>query len=713
MRPATAIALVLPAVLLAPSAGGAQERRPVAAEDLYRLQFASGIALSPDGRRIAYVVSRADSADNTYRSELWLASSDGSSNRRLTWTENAGESQPAFSPDGRSLAFVSRRDDAEGPRIYVLPLGDGGEARPLAAPEGGAFSPVWSPDGRRIAFLSSVDPDTTEPPEEDPGRPLSAREKLDRNARAGNPVVLDRLDFRALASFREESWDQLFVIDVHADGAEPVQLTSGPFPHGSIAWTRDGRSILYSAARPKGDYHPDYELDSDIWRIPAEAGSHHDELTGTDAPDPGALAPGRAGRLDVSRPGQWAEFAPTASPDGRRVAYLRSSLESYAAARNTELAVMAADGSGTRCVSCDLDRSVGRYWWDDDGGLYFTVADRGAVPLYRTGPDLGAPRKGLDGPRGVLDFAVAGSTVAWVEMSPGNPSEVWATDRTGTNPRRITRLNDELLAGLHVQPYEEIEYAAPDGTAVQGWVIRPPGFQPGAHPLAVEMHGGPHAMWGPGEQSMWHEYQMLAGAGYVVFLSNPRGSEGYGFDWKHAIHRNWGELPMGDVLAGADEVLRRGWADPERQVITGGSYAGYLTAWIIGHTDRFRAAVAQRGVYHMMSWYGGSFTWRLYESEFSSVPWEDPMLAWRASPLAYVADIRTPLLLIHGERDFTATIAGAAELYRALKVLGREVEFAWYPNASHELSRSGVPRERIDRLLRIQDFFDRHVGPAR
>jgi len=242
--------------------------------------------------------------------------------------------------------------------------------------------------------------------------------------------------------------------------------------------------------------------------------------------------------------------------------------------------------------------------------------------------------------------------------------------------------------------------------------VRPQQGATRSTPLAVEMHGGPHVMWGPGEPTMWLEYQALAGDGYTVFFSNPRGSEGYGFAHKQAIHRNWGELPMSDVLTGADTVLARGLADPNKQAITGGSYAGYLTAWIIGHTNRFKAAVAQRGVYDMVNWWGMANTWRLYESEFAAVPWEDPQLAWKASPIAYAGNIQTPLLLLHGEQDYRVGLGGVQTLFRMLKAQGKETELVLYPREGHEVTRSGEPHHRVDHMARILDWFASHLPPS-
>ncbi|MGH7481817.1 MAG: S9 family peptidase, partial [Longimicrobiales bacterium] len=657
------------ALLVAPAPVAAQ--RPIEATDLYRLRIAGSVAVSPDGRSVVYSVTRADSSENRYERELWIAAADGSSPPRpLTSTAGASESQPAFSPDGRWLAFVSRREPDEASQIYLLPLTLPGEARAVTSVETGASSPVWAPDSRRLAFTSDIAPDTEVARDSTADEPVSIREKLRHNAEDEDPRVVTRLDYLAETSIADEEWQQIFVLDALVDGAEATRITRGEYGHGAPTWTADGRSLIYGAGPPLGDYHADYERDSDLWIVAADGSTDARPLTGDDRPEgwrpPLLPVPGE--------PAPYGEYAPSISPDGRWLAFARSGLGAHFTATESELVIARPDGSAGRCVTCGLDRGPNDFHWDPrTGDLFFTVSDRGSVPLYRVAPDGGEPRRVLGGARGVLGFDVAGGTLAWEQMMPARPSDVYAATPDGEAERRLTALNDSLLAAVYVQPYEELTYRAADGTEIQGWVIHAPepidAAVPGPPPLAVEIHGGPHAMWGPGEQSMWLEYQLLAGAGYTVFFSNPRGSGGYGDAWMRAIYRDWGDLPMNDVLAGADAVLARGWADPDRQVVTGGSYAGYLTAWVIGRTDRFDAAVTQRGVYDMLGWYGGSNTWRLFEGEFGTFPWREPMLAFEASPIALVENVTTPLLIIHGEQDFRTTIATAEIYYRALKVL--------------------------------------------
>ncbi|MBA4156785.1 MAG: S9 family peptidase [Gemmatimonadetes bacterium] len=703
-----AFLLVLGMGIAEPAA--AQDQRPLTALDLYHLRTAGNVAVSPDGRRVAYVVTEVDSAANRYKRDLWIAAADNSGTpRRLTWTGSSALGAPVFSPDGRRIAFTAAREGGRS-QIWILPLAEGGEAWPLTDLRTGAGNPVFSRDGRRIAFTSSLTPeelarDTAAPDtararvdagairsiHQNRDAALAAiRAKLANNARSNDPRVVTRLDYLGETSIQDERYSQIYVTDVQpAAGAR--RLTRGTFSSGSPAWSPDGRSLVYSASPPLGDYHPDYERASDVYVIAVDGG------------EPRRLA--EAG---------YTASGPQFSRDGRYIVYTRTfrGEGEFSKAVNNELVVMRADGSDRRSVSGSLDRGVGSYTVTPDGWLYFTTPSEGATPLHRTRLDRIAPRRIVDGPRGILSFDVGGGTVAWAQMQPANPSDIYAARADGSRERRLTALNDSLLAAVHVGEYEEFWYPSFDGRRVHGWIIRPLGVEPGTRaPLAVQIHGGPHAMWGPGEASMWLEYQMLAGAGYTVFFSNPRGSGGYGEEGLQSIFRDWGTSPGRDILIGADSVIARGLADPERQVVTGGSYAGFMTAWLIAHEapERFRAAVAARGVYDMNIWYGSSNTWRLFENEFGTRPWEDPEIARAQSPLTYVANIRTPLLLLHADTDFRTTIASAEAMYRAMTVLQKDVEFVRYPREGHELTRSGEPGHRIDHMLRTLEYFERHV----
>lgn len=707
LRNRIAFALALAASLAAAPAG-AQERRPVVPLDLYHLRIAGQAALSPDGSRVAYVVTQADSATNRYKRELWIARTDGSGARRLTWL-NVSAGAPAFSPDGRQLAFVSARDGKPA-QIWILPLAEGGEAWPLTSLETGAGGPAWSPRGDRIAFTSSLTPeqlDSAAARRDTTKADAGAIRRIDRDraaarrairaqlrdqAKDDDPQVVDRLGYLAETSIRTgDEWTQVYVVDVRPD-AKPVRLTSNLWNTGSPSWSADGQSLAVQSGRPRGEYHPDFEEEGAIAIIPS-----------TVAGEARSLA--EAG-FDAN--------GPAFSPDGRWIAYTRQATGGqFFTARNNELVVMRPDGSGRASVTAAMDRAPGAYAWGPDGMLYFTVGSEGSTGLYRTRPDRIAPQRIVSGPRGVLSFDVAGTTVAWTEVSPKRPSDVYSAALDGSRERRLTTLNDSLLDRVYVADFEEIRYPSFDGKPMQGWFLRPIGWRAGQRPpIALEMHGGPHVMWGPGEASMWLEFQSLAGAGYTVFFANPRGSGGYGDAFLQAIHQNWGTPPARDILIGLDSVIARGLGDPAKQVVTGGSYAGYMTAWLIAKEspDRFRAAVSQRGVYDLTTWWGASNTWRLFEGEFGGRPWEQPELARTQSPLTYVANVKTPLLMLHGASDYRTTVAGAFAFYRGMRQGPTEVQMVLYPREGHEVTRSGEPAHRVDHMLRIVDWFERHIA---
>ncbi len=406
--------------------------------------------------------------------------------------------------------------------------------------------------------------------------------------------------------------------------------------------------------------------------------------------------------------------SPCWSPDGERIAFTARDTTELSAA-NTLVGIVEPDrepGSGSLVwPTRALDLSTRQYRWSPDGkSLYFTASVHGSIPIYRVRLQDGEIRQLVSGDRGAVSFDLRGDRLAYVITEPANPSEVYLADAGGAGERRVSALNTRWLAGVYVQPHRSFYYPSFDGRRIQAWLIEPVGYEPGRkYPLAVEIHGGPHSMWGPGERTMWHEFQLLAANGYFVLYTNPRGSGGYGYDFKYAIQRAWGDGPMRDVLTAVDSVVRRGLADEERMVVTGGSYAGYLTAYLLGHDHRFKAAVAQRGVYDLATFFGEGNAWRLVRYEFDTYPWEDFETLRAQSPITYAHQIETPLLIMHADRDLRTGVSQSEMLYRTLKVLRKPVEYVRYPREGHDLSRTGEPRLRVDRLLRILEFFERHI----
>ncbi len=682
------------------------EKRPISVEDIYNIAYVEEPSVSPDGRWIAYVHVTVDRTENEYRRNIWLAPTDGG--KPIQITRGGKDASPRWSPDGGTLAFVSTRN--EKPQVYLLPVKEpGGEARPLTSMPNGATNPAWSPDGSRIAFLSPVNAEERE--KEDKGEETAppedkfeARQQKERRAyeeeKRWDPRLVWRIPYRSGTSYLDDRYAQIYVMPVaeglEGDEARPRRLTDLDADYAQPVWTPDGEYILTArAAEPDGD---EPWRTSSLYRIRVADGAE-ERLTDDSHTD----------------------STPRPSPDGRWIAYRRFPEAKYF--EILRLTIIPSEGGEPRDLTLEADLELAESvrpwanfkWTADSSALIFNANSWGNVEVYRVTVADGSIETIISGRMAVeeLDLGPQGG-IAFTASMPTNPSELFWMPPEADEPEQVSEVNKKFLDEVIVQETHELRFRGPDGLELQGWYLLPVGYEEGkTYPLAFNIHGGPHVMWGPSARTMWHEWQFHAARGYVVFYCNPRGSGGYGRAFRDSIHAAWGENAFPDLMAGVDALLEKGFVDPERMAVTGGSYGGFMTAWVVGHTDRFVAAVSQRGVYSLISFYGTSDIPSLISAEFDVEPWEAPEFLWKHSPLAYAHRIKTPLLLIHAENDFRVPIEQAEQLFALVRRSGGTVKLVRYPREGHELSRSGEPRHRVSRLNWMIEWFDTYCMPQK
>ena len=681
--------------------------KPITEESLYDLVTLEDVRLSPDGNRVAFVRQSVDRGGNTYIRNIWMKEVRSDAPAQ-PFTSGKKDMAPCWTTDGARLGFISSRDGEA--KLYAMPVA-GGEAHVIASHANGIRAFEWSPDGSRVAFTAlaraderakedaqAAQPESDDEPAKDAWQLKRDKEQRDHEEEQRfDPHVLRHYPYRTGTEYMRDRWLHVYVADAPADFGEPVKtkprrLTDGDLNFEQPKWSPDGQALYTAVTRdPESGM---LEFYTDIVRLSAPPGDVNREIA----------------RLTSA--GHTA-FAPDVSPDGEWIVFLRVN-EDQSLYRNNTLALMPAGGGDIVDLTGSLDRSVGQWRWAKDSAhIYFTLAADGAVNLYRVHIADGAIEQLTDATQEVTSFDVsADGRVAFAASTPGDPSALYLRESDGT-VRLLYQPNAAFLAEHEACLAEEIRYES-EGYEIQGWMITPPGFDPSQrYPLAVEIHGGPAAMWSASTRSMWHEWQLLAQRGYVVFFCNPRGADGYGEAFLSGNHRDWGDGPMRDILKGVDALVARGFVDPQRLVVTGGSYGGYMTAWIIGHDHRFAAAVAQRGVYNLISMRGTCDIAYFTDWHFAVTPFDDAEFLWRQSPLAYAPQMQTPLLLEHSELDFRVPIEQAEQLFQALKYLKKPVELVRWPREGHELSRSGEPKHRVERLRRIVEWFERYAGPGR
>ncbi len=681
----------------------ASEKRAITLNDLYLQKFLEDIRISPDGRWTAYVRVDLDQAGNQYKRNLWISDPDSPEHDHWQFTRSNKDSMPRWSPDGRWLAFLSGR--GEKPQIFLMSMSvGGGEARQLTQHPNGVSSFNWSPDGQQIVFLASVNRDemaredeTPVPEDQKPDRfelKAQAERREDAENRKTDPRVVRRIPYRVGVSYTTDRYAQIYVIDT-AEGAKPHRLTSADASYQEPHWSPDGRFIWTArAAKPEAD---EPYRQSRIYRIDIDSGAeipfNHGEQT---------------------------DVQPVPSPDGRWLAFMRFP-EDKASMRLNRVSVVSAEGGEVRDLNLELDVAPTAMRWHRDH-LYFTAEHTGSIGLYRASPDSGQAEPVLTGDWRIESFDIALSgdlqntgdpKIALIASTQDRLQEAFMLTSDLAQPEVLTYFNQPLLDQIFNQPYQALRWQAPDGQEIEGWYLLPPDFETGKkYPFLLYVHGGPHIMWGPGNPTEWYEWQNMAAQGYVVMFCNPRGSGGYGEAFQMAVHAGgWGEMAYGDIMAGVDALIAKGFIDTERMAITGGSYGGYMTVWTVGHTDRFCAAVTQRGVYNLLSFFGTTDIPTFVLNEFGTLPTDNPQYLWEQSPLAHAYKIKTPLLIIHSENDYRVPISEAEQLFGYLRRLGVETEFVRFPRDGHELTRAGEPEHRVEHLRRILDWVNRYCQP--
>jgi dipeptidyl aminopeptidase/acylaminoacyl peptidase len=722
-RLSTLISTALFILLVAPILP-AQAQRTMTAADILRVAFVSDAQISPDGEWVVYTVSTTEA--NETRSTLWLVRARGNratmgSTEDDSLAERAAPvqllapgwsaSNPRWSPDGKRIAFHATQQERSG--IWIISLGD--RQPRLVAPvretnffityAGESFA--WSPDSRRIAYISATE--ETRVGE----RPEVARTPL-RAGAIEDPRVIDRIQYKSRTSFSDRARTHVWVVDVDASlaGDERAirQLTSGAFYDHALTWNPRSDEVAFLSNH---EPDPDANNNSDIFAVDL------------------------SGRVRQITDTAGCEYEPAWSPDGKWIAYTatrRDVTTIDSVAEDTHVWVIDAGGGAGRELTAAQDRRArGPKWSSDSRSIYFLAGYQGRVEIYVIGLDGGrssflfdrfieypvvrnrpytVPRLLPSPPSYVNSFSISSRptpTFSLIISDTMFPGEVWIGSPGARPPRpdlwRVSAHNDALINSLTLSAPELMSFRSFDGTTIQGWLMRPAGFREDRrYPLILSIHGGPHGMYG---YSFNPVFQVYAARGYGVLYLNPRGSSGYGQKFSDGTLREWGGGDYRDLMLGVDEALRtRSWIDAERLGVTGGSYGGFMTNWIITQTTRFKAAVSQASVSNLISFYATSLYQDLIQSEFGGFPWDDYDLLWRWSPLRYVKQAQTPTLLIHGEQDNDVHITQAEEMYTALKRRGLETVLVRYPREGHGFRE---PLHRLDALERTLAWFDRFL----
>jgi len=663
------------------------KHRGVTVEDLLRLRSVRDPHYAPDGTRGVFVQKSIDE-EKQYRSHLYIWAEGGAVRQ---WTFGRfRDTKPRFSPDNKTIAFLSDRSGRT--QLWLLPA-DGGEARQLTFFKNGVLDYVWTPDGTFLIALTTLGGNET----------IDDREEsktAEQKPTDAKPRIVERLYYKSdAAGFLEGKRAVLVRIDATSGKAEA--LTNLEEEIGSFAVSPNGRTLAFVANR-NNDLDTMFTRDIILLDLDKKTEMNLTNGCGTFA----SLA--------------W-------SPDGMKLAAIGHDL-AYLGATIQRLYVFELERQAKQVLTADWDvhlgdamvgdthadaKGPGPIWASDGSGLYVTASEHGRVNVYFVPLD-GSAVPVLEGDFHLYGFTIHpnGRQAVAAISSPTSIGDLYAVSLADGTKTRLTRANEALENEIALADAEPFTYRSTDGWDIQGWIMKPPGLSEGEKaPLVVEIHGGPHTMYG---FTFFHEFQLLASSGYAVLFTNPRGSHGYGQSFVNAVRGDYGGMDYEDIMAGVDAAIRQfNFIDEKRLGVTGGSYGGFMTNWIVGHTNRFKAAVTQRSISNWLSFAGVSDIGYFFTKwEVGCDVWEDAERLWHHSPLKYVRQMQTPLLILHSEQDYRCPIEQAEQLFIALKQLGQETKLVRFPDANHDLSRTGKPALRLERLRQIVGWFDHYLkGP--